>query len=330
MQSSLMRRHSTALIAAITLTLSSHSMAQLTLRPDVKIPDLPGFRVLPAPDTSFTSAVTDIVKATKLDEITPIEKSADNREERSSICIVDLRDTSHPVVADYNAGRFIYPASAYKAYVLGEAIRQVCAGERSLDDPTTVVARNVRSDSRLTTGEVVSLSEILRLMCAYSDNTAANVAIDVVDRQRASAMLRAMGLTGSDITRKYLARTLEDDGYSTVPSTESNALHFATFLYAVETGAIGGGKGRGLIKAYLSMNGKYMGAGLPPSATLFSKTGWWNTYTCEIGLVEDGATRYITCVMTPYPSEIAAGRIADFTRRLHALMIKCSEEAKKP
>ena len=81
-------------------------------------------------------------------------------------------------------------------YVLGEAIRQVCAGERSLDDPTTVVERNA-VDSRATSGTVMPLSGVLRLMCMYSSNMAANVAIDTVDRKRATALLHALDCKGS-------------------------------------------------------------------------------------------------------------------------------------
>lgn len=303
--------------------LTPGAMAQLQLRPDVKIPVLKGFRPLPEPDKEFSRQIGEIVKEVKLDEHTPASKSADNREEWSSICVVDLADIDHPRVASWEATHFVYPASTYKMYVLGEAIRQVCAGERGLDDLTTVAAHNVREESHLTSGVVVSLSEVLRFMCQYSDNTAANVAIDTVDRQRASALLRAMGLKGSDITRKYLPRSREDDGYTSVPGTETCALHQATFLWATETGAIGGGRGRGLIKAYLSMittNYDRVRSGLPESATICSKTGEWDTYTGEAGIVEDGKTRYIICVLTALPQEVSAPRIGAFAKGVHALL----------
>ena len=296
---------------------------QLTLRPDVRLPDLPGFRPLPKPDPAFSAQVASIVTSAGLDALTPASNNADNEDERSSICIVDISDIGHPRVGGWQMENFVYPASTYKMYVVGEAIRQVCAGERSLDDVTTIAPHNLRDDSRLTADSRVSLSEILRLICQYSDNTAANVAIDIVDRQRASALLRAMGCRGSDITRKFLPRSREDDGYTSVPGTATCALHYATFLWATETGAIGGGRGRGLIKAYLSTivtNNDRVRAGLPPSATVYSKTGEWENFTAEAGIVEDGPTRYIICVMTAMPREKAAPRIAEFTCQVHALL----------
>ncbi|MFH0793567.1 MAG: serine hydrolase [bacterium] len=301
--------------------LTSH--AQLTLRPDVAIPKLNDFHPLPAPDSEFTSQIAALVKKAGLDEKTPASQNPDKEDEWSSICVVDISDINHPRVGGWEQENFVYPASSYKLYVLGETIRRVVEGTISLDDVITVKERNVRSGSRLSAGQKVTVSEVLRLMMTYSDNTAANEAIDLVDRQRASALLRAMGLKGSDITRKYLTRTLEDDGYTTVPGTTSSALHFATFLWAVENGAIGGGRGRGLIKGYMAMNQtapNRIRGGLPDSATLYTKTGSWNTFTSEVAIVEDRGERYIVCILTALPTDKAEPRITVFVRDLHAML----------
>lgn len=319
-------RFRTAIFCQLALVvfpmLLTPAQAQLTLRDDVTTPTLHGFRPLPAPDAAFSAKLEPLVKAAHLDEMTPAKDNPDEEDEWSSICVVDLRPAV-PKVGAWKGDNFVYPASTYKMYVLGEAIRQVTEGEKTLDDKLTVAEHNVREDSRLKANDVVTLSEVLRWMSQFSDNTAANVAIDAVDRQRASALLRAMGLRGSDITRKYLPRDREDPGYAKVPGTTTCALHQATFLYAVETGAIGGGTGRGLIKAYLATceTGKErFRAGLPPSATLFHKTGEWNTFTAEAAIVEDGTVRYILCVMTAMPEEKAAPRMADFAKRVHEMM----------
>jgi beta-lactamase class A len=294
--------------------------AQLFSRSELMMPELKNFRPLPKPDPAFSKVIARFVKESGLDEMTVADKNPDGEDEWSSVCVVDLSDPDHPVVGGWNEQNFVYPASSYKLYVLGEAIRQNLAGEYSLDDIRTVKKHNVRGDSRLEADQKASISEILRLMMMYSDNTAANEAIDLVDRRRASALLRSMGCEGSDITRKYLSRTLEDDGYSTVPGTTSCALHFATFLWAVESGAVGGGKGRGLIKGYMGTNETAKNrfrAGLPESATLYCKTGTWDTFTSEVAIVEEGKAHYIVCVLTALPSEKADGRMASFIRMLH-------------
>lgn len=287
---------------------------------------------LPAENAAFTSAVEVLVREAQLDEVTPADKNPDKEDETASICVVDLTDVENPVVAGWNADNFIYPASSYKMYVLGEAIRQVCAGERSLDDPTTVAEVNMREGSALSSGQVVPLSEVLRLMCQYSDNAAANVAIDTVDRKRASALLHSLGCNGSEVTRKFLPRTREPSEFTSAPATTSCARHFATFLYAAERGAIGGGRGRALIKGYLAtnvQNRNRIGAGLPATASLYSKTGEWNIFTAESGIVEDGQVKYIVCVMTPFRQRVAEPRIAQFISRLHLLMAQ-RVTAKRP
>ncbi|NUP89421.1 MAG: serine hydrolase [Candidatus Sumerlaeia bacterium] len=202
---------------ALSLTLSAVTGAasgQLTLRPDVVTPELTAFHPLPPRDEEFSAQIRRIVQEAGLDRMTPAAENADEEDEWSSICVVDLADLSRPRVAEWCGQNMLYPASTYKMYVLGEAVRQVCAGEISLEQCFTVPEHNVRSGDRLAAGQEVSLSEILRLMCQFSDNTAANMAIDIVDRQRASALLRAMGLEGSDITRKFLPRAREDEGYA--------------------------------------------------------------------------------------------------------------------
>lgn len=278
---------------------------------------------LPGESPEFSASIVQLVKKHGLDAHTSAEENPDKVEAWGSICVVDLRERGKPVVGGWEIENFVYPASSYKMYVLGELIRQVCAGERSLDDFVTVSEHNVREGSKPQGGQVLPLAEVLRLMCAYSDNTAANVAIDVADRRRVSALIRALGCEGSEVTRKFLPRSREDDQFSSAPATVSCGLHFAQFLYAVEQGAIGGGKGRGLIKGFLGLNeqnGTRIRAGLPATATVYSKTGEWNTFTTEAALVEDGPVHYVLVVMTVQRMRLVAPKIAAFARDVHALL----------
>lgn len=307
----LVRQFSLVVVLSI---MTSLSVAEVTL---------PGFKPLPAEDPEFSAKIAKFVSEAHLDEMTSAAANPDNEDEWASICVVDLSDVAHPRVAQWKADNFVYPASTYKMYVVGEAVRQVCAGERTLDDRIAVSENNMRSDTRLTTDSKATLSEVLRLICQYSDNTAANVAIDLVDRERVNALLHSMDCRGSEVTRKFLPRSREDARYTSAPSTTSCARHFATFLWAMESGALGGGRGRGLMRGYLATNecnGDRFRGGVPLSATVFSKTGEWDTFTAEAGLIEDGPTRYIMCVLTPFPREVAGPRMATFARSVHQLL----------
>ena len=212
-----------------------------------------------------------------------------------------------------------------KLYVLGEAVRQIVEGRISLDDEVIVKEHNIREGARIEAGESATVAKILRLMMMYSDNSASNEAIDLVDRENASELIRKLGCQGSEVTRKFLPRSREDEGYADIRDTTSNALHFATYLWAIETGAIGGGRGRGLAKAFMSMRetGKdRMEAGLPESATIYSKTGTWNIFTAEAALIEDGEMKYILCAIVPMRAEAANPKIAELSEKVYELIKK--------
>lgn len=312
---------SALLIGYLASDVSAQPKPDNTATPPV--PVLQNFKALPAADDKFTSQITALVQKNMLDQITPKEKNPDKVEGVASICVVDISDINNPRVGGWNMDHFVYPASTYKMYVLGEVIRQVCEGQLSLSEVYTVDERNVRAGSDLLKDQRVTLSEVLRLMSMYSDNGAANVAIDVVGRKKVSALLHGMNLKGSEVTRKFLPRAQEDAEFKETSGTETSAKHAATYLYAVETGAIGGGRGRGLIKGYLGTNVQNTArfrAGLPASATIYSKTGEWNTFTSEAAIIEDGNTRYIVCVLTVMPLDKAALRMASFVKDVHKLL----------
>lgn len=293
----------------------------MELRSDVEIPELSAFAPLPPSAPDFSEKLRVLVEAAGLDEVATAEASPNNNDQVASIALVDLRDPSNPVVADWNGDAFVYPASTYKMYVAAEAIRRVVAGDMSLDDTHEITPHNVRGTSGPAAGAPMSLSEIIRLTMQYSDNTTANELIDIVDRHKASALMHALGCHGSEITRKFLPRNLEDEGYEDIMGTVTSGRHLAKFLWGVEQGAIGGGKGRGLIKGYLAMNdrGRFY-RGLPESATIHSKTGWWNIYTSEAAIIEDGDIRYILCVLSVQNTSVADERMAKLAAGVHAML----------
>ncbi len=306
--------------------LFSPSILHAEVPQEMEIPDPPElvqWTTLPEKDVELSEQLAAIVKATGLDRMTPAADNPDDEDEWSSICLVDFSDLDNIRVAGWKEDNFIYPASTYKMYVVGEAIRQITLGEYTLDKEVIVKEHNIRGGTRLKANEPFTVSEILRLTSQYSDNAAANEAIDLVDRRRASALMHALGCEGSEITRKYLSRDLEDEGYAEIRGTETNALHSATFLWAVESGAIGGGKGRGLIKSYLAKDerdDRRFRAGLPSSATVYSKGGTWNVFTSEAAIIEDGKIRFILCAFTAIKSDESEEMLAELGRGVYELL----------
>jgi len=106
----------------------------------------------------------------------------------------------------FNADTPLIAASVIKLPVMIEAFRQIEAG---LLDPDREYA--LRPEHRLPPcgvltfmhdGLRVSLMDLITLMIIVSDNTAANMLIDIVGMARVNAMLRRCGATGTALRRR--------------------------------------------------------------------------------------------------------------------------------
>ncbi len=137
-----------------------------------------------------------------------------------SVAVINLK-TKEPEISGYNMGHFVYPASIYKVFVAAEVLRQVDAGDKELSDiveiaPINEVDKEYRffpksthKDHRplLKAGDKVTLDYLLDLMLTRSDNTAANVLIDIAGRENINQnIILANGWAGSDVNRKFLDR----------------------------------------------------------------------------------------------------------------------------
>jgi beta-lactamase class A len=256
--------------------------------------------------------------------------AAEDGIEKISFAVIDLNGKK-PVLGCVNCSNFIYPASVYKMYVAMEILRQVSNGNFSLsrqyivkspDDVDRV--KEISYDPRplLRAGDTVTINYLLDLMITRSDNSAANCLIDVATRDSINKTIHKMGWYGSEVTRKFLSRKLEDPGYDTVKSTETCALHTADFMYKVYTNQ--------LINPWVSMQMKVLlgrqldttklSLGLPRNTMYFHKTGWWSIYTNDVGIVDDGSIQYIIAVFTPVTEEKVTLRLKDLSLRVYNLI----------
>lgn len=276
----------------------------------------------------FSRALEDIVKEAGLDSNFNV---GEKLPEQVSIAVIDF--TRAPVMAGVNESNFIYPASVYKMYVAMEILKQVSEGKYPLQrvyvvrSPNDVdKSREVSSDPRplLRHGDTVTINYLLDLMITRSDNSAANCLIDIAQRQNINATIAANGWAGSEVTRKFLPRKMEDPGYDSIRGTETNARHAAEFLYKVATNQ--------LINPWVSMQLKALlgrqldkskiAAGLPSKAMFSHKTGWWSFYTHDAGIVEDGNVKYVVAVFTPVKQDEMDGRLTLLGQKIHALLLE--------
>ena len=278
-------------------------------------------------DKSFDKALAKIIADVGLDSAFDV---GEDSKEHISFAVIDLAG-DQPVFGGVNYDNFIYPASVYKMYVGMEILKQASAGKFSLYDPYIVNSPNnvdktkeIPYDPRplLKDSDTVTMHYLLDLMITRSDNSAANCLIDIARRPDINITMLQNSWGGSEVTRKFLKRSLEDPGYGSIRSTETCALHAADFMYKVYT--------RKLINPWVSMKMQsFLGLqldttklsrGLPADAMFYHKTGWWGHYTHDTGIVDDGKFPYIISIFTPLTEELARPRLKMLAEKVHQLI----------
>ncbi len=159
-------------------------------------------------------------------------------------------------------------------------------------------------------------------MITRTDNTAANCLIDIAGRENINALMHRYGWYGSEVTRKFLKRAVEDPAYRTIRGTETCALHAAEFLFRIQTNQ--------LISPWVSQQMKVLlgrqldrsklAAGLPDSAMFYHKTCWCSYWTHDVGIVDDEKVRYIVACFLPLREGSALPEMRELSERVYQLM----------
>jgi beta-lactamase class A len=216
-------------------------------------------------------------------------------------------------------------------YVAMEVLKQVDGGMHSLSEPYFVKSPNDVDKSReisfdprplLKTGDTVTINYLLDLMITRSDNSAANCLIDIAGRPNINRTMKENGWSGSEVTRKFLKRKLEDPGYDTVRSTETCALHAADFMFKMYTNQLISPWVSMQLKALLGrqLDNTKLSPGLPANAMFYHKTGWWSFYTHDVGIVDDGKIKYAVAVFTPVTEERVRPMLKEISKKIHDLI----------
>jgi beta-lactamase class A len=108
----------------------------------------------------------------------------------------------------HQPGLFLFTASAYKTFVLGQYLRDVEAGRLS-EDEQLAIDDNVRDPSSpvfLELAGTTTARSVLEAMIAHSDNTATDIATEKVGADRVRALVAEAGLSSIRIpesTRRF-------------------------------------------------------------------------------------------------------------------------------
>ena len=278
-------------------------------------------------DQELSEKLENIVKELGLDKNFNV---GEDGVEQISLAVIDLNGDK-PRLGGVNYDNFTYPASVYKMYVAAEILNQVSMDRLNLDDWCVVKSPNdvdkgkeLANDPRalLRDGDSVTVNYLLDLMITRSDNSASNVMIDIAQRPNINKLIHRYNWQGSEVTRKFLKRSFEDPDYSDAQGTMTCALHAADFMYRVETNQ--------LVNPWLSMQIKVLlgrqldksklAAGLPKNVMYYNKTGWWSYWTNDVGIVDDGDTKYIIACFLPVEEELILPQMRELSKRIYNLM----------
>lgn len=278
-----------------------------------------------------------------------------------SFALINLK-TNEPEIAGYNMGVFIYPASVYKAFVGAEILRKVDIGKLKLDEVFEIPAVNevdkdyklfpksTKEDHRplLKVGDKITIDYLLDLVFSRSDNTAANMLVDIATREDINEnIILANGWKGSEVTRKFLDRSKEVPKYQHSAITVSNARHLAEFMYKVEKGILVNLFVSTKLKEYMSRKISSSRAGLNTGKfkEYYGKGGWlvingykynfWralknvyqkghavNKWSNDAGVIKGEKSHYAIAVLTLTKSKFPWTELSlkDFSEKIYSLM----------
>ena len=284
----------------LLLILFCFSIPQILLSQDVTIPDYY------IQDRILADSLHAIVQRIGLDHTFDIGEYGT---ETISLAVIDLTGPD-PRIAGVNMDNFLYPASVYKKYVAAEVLHQISIGEYSLYEPVVVLSPNdvdrrvsLPNDPRPVprAGDTLNVNYLLDLMITTSSNTAANCLIDLATRERINEFMHSYGWHGSEVTRKFLSRDFEDPDYKEIRGTETCALHAADFLYRIYSNRLMNAWVSQQMKTLLGrqLDKSKLAAGLPDNTMFYHKSGWWSYWTNDVGIADDGTTKFIIAAFIP-------------------------------
>ncbi len=124
-------------------------------------------------------------------------------------------------VVAVNADQRFPTASLIKVAVMAEVFRQIGAGKFGQNTPVTLHDSDKAGDetiplNMLHDGTVLTVSDLLKFMIAYSDNTATNLLVGMVGTANVDALLDSLGLTKTRLYRP----TFRDGRADVLPEEE--------------------------------------------------------------------------------------------------------------
>lgn len=220
---------------------------------------------------------------------------------------VAVRDVHRGRALDLRADEVFPSASVIKVPILVELMARVAAGELGLEDRAVLRdAEKVPGSgvlSMLHAGLELTLEDLAHLMITVSDNTASNMLIDLLGCDRINARLAGLGLTMTQLQRKFYDFEAREKGFD----NWATAGELADLLVAIERRTVVSAEACEKMLAIMrkqQLDGKIPKL-LPPDTPVANKTGSISTASHDIGIIYAPAGPIALAVLTRDISEAA-------------------------
>jgi beta-lactamase class A len=263
---------------------------------------------LRAPDEPLTQVVVDALHASDIAE-------------NASAVVLDLRGGRE---ARWLADEDIYPASIVKLALMSEAYGRFASGSLSPDDRVEVARANLTATSEptpLMEGCATTLRELVELMIERSDNIATNQLIDVLDRERVTAAMRALGLSHFRLGRKLSGSEPLVEGLDIGERNSMRPMETAQLLRLIADDAVPAASEQRELLARCTDNAK-LAAGIAPGDCFMHKTGVTSEVRHDAGILQTAnGRRYVVVLYTrcgKADGALADARMASWMRTLRS------------
>jgi beta-lactamase class A len=200
--------------------------------------------------------------------------------------------------ASYNENEVVPSASLIKVFIMGEILRQVKEGKLSLKQ-RIVVEKDVKVPFSILTilddGNSYSLADVITLMIVQSDNTAANILMEMAGTDNVNKFINSLGLKNTILQRKMMDFNARKEGRENY-TTASEMAEMMELLYT----------GKVLNEDYSAymidimkkqLDTSMMMLNIPDETVVAHKTGELDFLDHEVGIVYQDNGDYIFCVL---------------------------------
>ena len=207
----------------------------------------------------------------------------------------------------YRATEPMPTASLIKLPVMIEVYRQAATGKIDLDSMVTLRAEDKVPGSGIlsphfSAGTQISLRDAIRLMIAYSDNTATNLVLDRIGIKSIAETMETLGLSNTKIHAKVFRRetSVFPERSKRFGLGSSTAGEMVALLEQLHHGKFGGKEATNeMIEHLLHCQDKTRFARfLPADTKIAHKTGAVSKVRCDAGIIYSPSGPIALCVLT--------------------------------